>query len=38
MFSLKEIVGALIFSIIFFPMMYFYEKGNIHVIKDDNND
>ena len=38
MFSLKEIVGALIFSIIFFPTMYFFEKGNITVIneKEDN--
>jgi len=38
MFSLKEIVGALIFTGLFCPAMYFYEKGNIHVIKDDNND
>jgi len=38
MFSLKEIVGALIFGIIFFPTMYFFEKGNITVIneKEDN--
>jgi len=38
MFNLKEIVGALAFTVFFFPTMYFYEKGNIHVIKDDNND
>jgi len=38
MFSLNEIVGALIFSIIFFPTMYFFEKGNISFIneKEDN--
>ena len=38
MLNFKGIVGALVFTVLFFPIMYFYEKGNIHVIKDDNNE
>ncbi|KRN98700.1 DUF3278 domain-containing protein [Companilactobacillus kimchiensis] len=33
--DLKTMIGSFIFMIIFCPVMYFYEKGNIKVVQND---
>jgi hypothetical protein len=35
LFNLKQIISALIFTLIFSIGMYLYERKRVHVVKDD---